>query len=200
MTWIYYTLLLVALLFGLFVNILGLPGLWLMVASVGLYAWLTGFGAYVGWATLWTLIGLALAAEVVEFVAGGSGAKAAGGSGKAMWGAIVGALLGGFLLTIPVPIIGTIIGVCAGAFLGASIVTISERGDVLHSTRVGWGAAKGRFWGILSKLAFGAVMLVVAAVVALPLGRAAETVSPAPLPATVPASLPADNALGSSLR
>ena len=44
----------VALLFaGLIINILGLPGLWLMVGSVGVYAWLTHVGVYVGWPTLW---------------------------------------------------------------------------------------------------------------------------------------------------
>ena len=69
MPWLYYLILLALLFTGLVINILGLPGLWLMVGSVAVYAWLTHVGVYVGWPTLWTLIGLALAAEIVEFLA-----------------------------------------------------------------------------------------------------------------------------------
>src|SRR4051812_34741140 len=103
----YYLLLLALLVAGLFVSILGLPGLWLMVGSAWGYAWLTGIGHYVGWATLWVLLGLAFSAEIAEFAAGSAGAKRAGGSRRAMFGAIVGALIGGFLLSIPIPVVGT---------------------------------------------------------------------------------------------
>src|SRR5438552_9247565 len=162
MPWLYYLILLALLFTGLVINILGLPGLWLMVGSVGIYAWLTHVGVYVGWPTLWTLIGLALAAEIVEFLAGSAGAKAAGGSKRAAASAIVGALIGGFGFSFVIPIIGTIIGACIGAFIGAAIIEMMVRNDVAHSMRVGAGAAKGRFYGILSKLAFGIVILMIA--------------------------------------
>jgi phosphate transport system permease protein len=45
---VYYILLLVLMLTGLFLNILGLPGLWLIVLSYIIYAWLTGWNIYVG--------------------------------------------------------------------------------------------------------------------------------------------------------
>ena len=43
MPWIYYLVLLAILLLGWFVNILTLPGLWLMVAGFAAYAWVTGW-------------------------------------------------------------------------------------------------------------------------------------------------------------
>jgi uncharacterized protein YqgC (DUF456 family) len=179
MVWLYYLLLLVLLFCGLLINILGLPGLWLMVGSVGLYAWLTHLN-FAGWTTIWILVGLALCAEIVEFVAGSAGAKAAGGSKRAAVGAIIGALIGGFVLSIPIPLIGTVIGVCLGAFAGAAVVEMMIHRDVGHSMRVGAGAAKGRFYGIVSKLAFGIVILIIAMIAAFPI-RGAAPVSPTPV-------------------
>jgi uncharacterized protein YqgC (DUF456 family) len=168
MIWICYLLLLGVAAVGLLVNIVGLPGLWLIVASLAGYAWLTGFDVYVGWPSLISVLVLAGLAEVAEFVAGSAGAAEAGGSKRAMLGAIVGGVLGGVLLSIPIPLIGAIIGACLGAFLGSAVIELAIRRDLLHSMRVGTGAAKGRFWGIVIKLAFGAVMLLVVAVAAWP--------------------------------
>src|SRR5258706_183552 len=136
MTWLWY-LLLVALQFtGLFLTILGLPGLWLMVATLVGYAWLTTMGHYVGWTSLIAVLALALIAEVLEFYVGSAGAKKAGASRRGMLGALVGALIGGFVFTIPVPILGTIFGVCVGAFLGAALVAMGIVGDAGHAHRV----------------------------------------------------------------
>src|SRR5262245_27339488 len=112
MIWIYYLLLLTVAICGWLVNVFGLPVLWLIVASAAGSAWLTGFDVHVGWPALITLLALAFVAEIVEFVAGSAGAAKAGGSKRAMLGAIVGALIGGILLSIPIPLLGTIIGAC----------------------------------------------------------------------------------------
>src|SRR3954470_23043571 len=124
MPWLWYLLLLTVQVFGLLFTALGLPGLWVMVAAVAGYAWVTTFNVYVGWPGLLTVLALAVVAEIAEFAAGSAGAKQAGGSRRAMVGAIVGALIGGFLFTplVPIPIVGTIFGVCAGAFVGAALV------------------------------------------------------------------------------
>jgi uncharacterized protein YqgC (DUF456 family) len=178
MPWLYYLILLALLFTGLFVNILGLPGLWLMVGSLGLYAWLTHLGVYVGWPVLITVLVLALIAEVVEFMAGSAGAKRAGGNRRAGFGAIIGALIGGLLFSIPVPIVGTVIGVCLGAFAGAAVAQMTVAQDVAHSFRVGAGAAKGRFYGIMSKLAFGIVILIISMISAFPVRSRATTATP----------------------
>jgi uncharacterized protein YqgC (DUF456 family) len=168
MPWLWYLLLLTVQVFGLLFTMLGLPGLWVMAAALAGYAWVTQFNRYVGWPGLGAVLALAVLAEIMEFLAGSAGAKQAGGSRRAMIGAVVGALVGGFLFTIPVPVLGTIFGVCAGAFVGAALVEMGIVGDPTHSMKVGWGAAKGRFWSIVWKLAFGVAILIVTLCVAIP--------------------------------
>lgn len=160
--WIWYVLMLLMQVVGLFLNLLGVPGLWVMLAATGVYAFITEM-AYIGWPGLIAMFILALAAEIVEFVAGAAGSKQAGGSKRSMLGAIVGALIGGIFGTGLLPVIGTLIGAILGAFVGAVIVELMIRQDVEHSVRVGIGAAKGRFWGTVFKSAFGLAMMGVAA-------------------------------------
>jgi uncharacterized protein len=168
MPWLWYLVLLVVQFFGLMFTLLGLPGLWVMAAAVVGFAWVTGLDRFVGWPGIVTVVALATVAEILEFVAGSAGAKKAGGSRRAMIGAMVGALIGGFLFTIPVPILGTIFGVCAGAFVGAAVVEMGVVGDAGHAARVGMGAAKGRLVGILLKLAFGIVIFLFTIFAAFP--------------------------------
>jgi len=170
MAWIWYLVLVAAQFAGLFLTLLGLPGLWLMVAAFAGFAWVTTLGHYVGWASLVTVLVLAMIAEVLEFYTGSAGAKKAGASRRGMIGAMVGALVGGFLFTIPVPVLGTIFGVCFGAFVGAALVEMGIVGDAGHAGRVGWGAAKGRFFGIVLKLGFGLVIFLIVLIAALPIG------------------------------
>lgn len=171
MLWVYYATLLLLQLAGLALAVLGLPGLWLMVGTVAVFAWWTGFGGYAGWPVIGTLLALATAAEVVEFVAGAAGSAKAGGSKRGMAGAVVGGLVGAIAFTplIPIPVVGTIAGACIGSFAGAFLVELGIWRDVGHSTKVGVGAATGRLIGIIVKLCFGAVMLLVAAIACLPI-------------------------------
>jgi len=175
-----YLILLVVMLGGLSLNLLGLPGLWLMVIAYIGYAVATGWNIYVGLPSVTAVVLLALAAEAAEFFAGAAGSAAAGGRKRGMVGALVGGLIGGILGTPVLPVVGTVIGACAGAFVGAVAFEIIDR-DAAHSIRVGVGAAKGRFWGILSKLLFGLIMFVVAACAGLPYG-AMEMDQGEPLP------------------
>ncbi len=196
MHWLWYISLLAVMLLGLFVNILGLPGLWLLVAAYAGYAWATGWENYVGWPSLLALVGLGILAEIVEFVAGGAGAKTAGGTKRAMLGGIIGAIIGGVFLSflLPIPILGTVFGACLGAFIGAAIIELAIYRDVNRATRVGTGAARGRFWGIVYKSVIGIVMFIVGLIAALPIGgRPVTSITPAPVatpPSTVPTTLP----------
>ena len=72
---------------GLALVALGLPGLWLMVAAVVAYAWLTGFHA-IGIATIAVVLGLALLGELFEVWFGYGLARRYGGSKRAGWGAL----------------------------------------------------------------------------------------------------------------
>lgn len=170
MDWLLYISLAGVLVLGLFLNIIGLPGLWLMVAAHAAYAWAT-YPRIAGWESLVALLSLALAAELAEFLAGAAGSKTAGGRMRSAVGAILGGVVGGIVgqIFIPIPIVGAILGACLGSFAGAAALESTHaRPDVettaMHwdrARRVGWGAFKGRFVGILLKTAFGIVMLVV---------------------------------------
>jgi uncharacterized protein len=168
--WLYYLLLLIVSIAGLFVTILGLPGLWLMVAALGGFALLTSQHNYVGWPSIITLVAFGLIAEVMELFASAAGSKAAGGRKRGMVGAVVGAMIGGIAgsVLIPVPIIGTIVGACLGAFVGAAVLELTDR-DFWHAMRVGAGAAKGRLMGIVIKLTIGVAMLIIIIIAALPI-------------------------------
>lgn len=170
MDWLYYILLILFLFVGLFLNVLTLPGLWFMALSLGAYAWITTWNNYVGLPSMITMIVLAGIAEVIEFVAAGAGAKAAGASKWGMLGALVGGILGAiFLSFIPVPIVSTIVGLCLGCFLGAAGVEALLGTELKKSALIGAGAAKGRFYAILIKICFGIVMLLIGAWAAFPM-------------------------------
>jgi len=172
MIWLYYLFLTLLLFTGLFLNVLTLPGLWLMALSLATYAWITGWDVLVGWPSMITMIVLAGVAEIIEFVAAGAGAKAAGASKWGMLGALVGGLLGAiFLSFIPIPVISTIVGLCLGCFLGAGSVELMLGKNLKQSTLIGAGAAKGRFYAILIKICFGVVMLLIGMWAAFPLFR-----------------------------
>lgn len=179
MALLWYFVMLALMLCALAAQLMGLPGaLWLMVLSAAAYAWWTDWD-YLYVPGLITLVSLALLGELLEFLAGAGGAKAAGGSKRAMVFSTIGGIVGGIVLSIPLLFVGTIIGVCIGAFAGATLAQMTVERDVEHSTRVGLGAAKGTLIGILSKLSVGCVMFVVAAIVALPFGAKATMTTPA---------------------
>lgn len=164
----YYVLLVLILLAGLAISVLGLPGLWLMVATAVGYALATG-GQVLSWQTIAVVAGLALAAEIAEFLAGAAGSKTAGGSWRGIVGAVAGGIVGG-IVGVPVPIIGPILGAILGAAIGAGLLELTGRdASIERAGKVALGAAQGRFWGVVSKLSFGSVMLVVLLIYAFPL-------------------------------
>jgi hypothetical protein len=161
MVWLYYLILFLFLLAGLAITVMTLPGLWLMLASAAVYAWIT-HGAFIGWWTLLILLILATTAELIEFLSSGAGAKRAGGGKAGLIGAIVGGILGGiFLSIIPIPILSTLVGVCLGTFFGAMVGEFAMGREITHSAVIGFGAAKGRLFGTMIKMGFGCVMLLI---------------------------------------
>jgi uncharacterized protein YqgC (DUF456 family) len=203
LAWVYYFLILIISIVGLFLNLLGLPGLWLIVGSLGVYGLITGWDVYVGWPSLIALVVLGLLAEVLEFLAGAAGSKAAGGRKRGMIGAVVGALVGGIAFSfVPIPVVATIVGAVLGAFVGAALMELTDR-DFRHAMRVGYGAAKGRLIGIVVKTAIGVVMLLVLMFAAIPIGAARpQPVKPPPVPpgaSTAPSMLPTSTSAPSTL-
>lgn len=173
-----YLVLAALLLGGLVLTVMTLPGLWLMVASAAGYAILTHF-QYIGWRTLAVLLVWAGIAEIVEITSSGAGAKKAGGSGRGLWGALIGGIVGGIWLSfIPIPVISTLAGVCLGTFLGAMIGELTVDQRLGRSAWIGFGAAKGRLVGTFVKLGFGVVMLLVTLVIGFPADGAKASKAP----------------------
>src|SRR5438094_1121309 len=138
---------------GLVLVPLGLPGLWVMVAGVVGYGWLTDFRS-VGVTTIALVLGLALVGEIVETWLGFRLARRYGGSSRAGWGALVGGLIGA-LVGVPVPLIGSVIGGFVGAFLGAALFEYTRGRQYETAAKAGWGAVLGRAAAAAVKLGLG---------------------------------------------
>jgi uncharacterized protein YqgC (DUF456 family) len=144
---------------------LGLPGMWLQLAALAAFGWLTKFHT-VGWTSIAVVAALALLGEVLEWTLGKRFARRYGGSGRAEWGAIVGGIAGA-MVAIPIPIIGSVIGAFLGSFAGAALFELAGRSEWRASVRVGWGALLGRVAAAAAKSALAVAAAVVALVSAL---------------------------------
>jgi uncharacterized protein len=147
-------------------NLLTLPGNWLMVLTTLGFAYLTRQHPLLSPAVLVAAVALAAVVEVAEFVSGMVGAKR-GGSGKAgLVGAVVGGLLGGVVGTfvLPIPVIGSLAGICLGAGLGTYLVERQSGKASPAAIRSGTGAGLGRLAGTVVKFGIGAVIWIVVTV------------------------------------
>jgi uncharacterized protein len=133
--------------------VLGLPGLWIMVASAVTYNLIVP-GDPIGWFTLVAVAVLALLAELLEFTMTGSYARKYGGSRRAGWGAIIGGMIGAFV-GFPVPIVGPVIGAFIGSFCGALVAELTGGASAGDATRVAKGALIGRVMSTVLKIGIG---------------------------------------------
>ncbi len=148
-------------------NVIGLPGNWLVVAVAAIYAYFMPDERRLD-ISLWTVLGLlALAAvgEAIEFFAGALGASKAGASKRGTALALVGSLVGGMVgFFAPIPVVGQIVGPIVGASVGAMVgAVLGEQWkgrDLDASLNIGHAAFWGRLIGTLGKILVGCVMLV----------------------------------------
>lgn len=167
MLYVYATALTLANLVFWALVLFGLPGIWLMVLSSAVVDWLQPGEALFGRNVLVAAAGLALLAEVLEFLMGAAGARQAGGSRRGAALAIVGSIIGAILGTaLPVPVIGTLIGACCGAFAGSLLGDRWAGRPMTLSVEAGRGAAIGRFWGTTVKLLIAGIVFFMLAVAA----------------------------------
>jgi uncharacterized protein YqgC (DUF456 family) len=143
----------VVIILSLILIVLGMPGLWIMVASAVSYN-LVVPGDPIGWFTLIAVAVLALVAELLEFTMTGRYARKYGGSRRAGWGAIIGSIVGA-MVGVPVPIVGPIIGAFVGSFLGALVAELTGGSSPGASTRVATGALIGRVVSTVLKIGIG---------------------------------------------
>src|SRR5881296_4616485 len=150
---------------GLVLVPLGLPGLWVMVAGVVGYGWLTDFRS-VGVATIVAVVGLAFLGEIIEAWLGFRFARTFGGSRRSAWGALVGGIVGA-VMGVPVPIVGSVIGAFLGSFAGAALFEYSLSRTPDTAVRAGWGAVVGPATAAAAKIALGVVIAVLGVIAAV---------------------------------
>lgn len=126
-----------------------LPGPLLLFGGLWMAAWGEGY-AHVGTGTLIALGVMAAVAMLADYVAGAFGARRYGASGRAMFGAVLGGIVGIFF-GLP--------GLLLGPFIGALLGELSMRSDLPTAGRAGWGATVGLLIGIAAKMALGIAML-----------------------------------------
>jgi len=122
---------------SLFLNAVGLPGNWVLLVLAVAYAWITHFGR-VGWGTLGIMAGLALLAELLEFVAGLAWTAKKGVTRRGTFGAFIGGVAGALLASPFAPPLGPMLGAFAGTFAGAALLEYSvekKRAAALHAGR-----------------------------------------------------------------
>ncbi len=154
-TTLLYVLAAVLVLVGLAGTILpALPGLPLMFVGMLIAAWTDGFERVGAWAIVLLVVVmlLALAADVLTSI---YGAKRAGASKHALWGAALGSLAG-FFFGIP----GLILGPFAGAVAGEKM----QGGDWRSASKIGLATWLGLAVGTVIKIGLAVLMLVIFAV------------------------------------
>jgi uncharacterized protein YqgC (DUF456 family) len=126
-----------------------LPGIPLIMGGICLIAGMDGYRHLDRW---WLLsIGLIGAIGVtLDLLAGALGAKRVGASKQAVWGALVGTVIGLFL-GLP--------GLLLGPFFGAVVGELTAGNSVLRSTHVGIAAWLGLIFGTIIKLASSVMMV-----------------------------------------
>ena len=142
---------------GVAMTVVRLPGTWLIFGAAVTQAWWSCWPQGCK-ATLLILGLIAVGAEIAETGMSYILTQKAGASRFAPWGGVVGGILGMFFLSIPVPIVGTIVGAIGGCFLGAAIVEMHARRRLGQSSRVGFFAAFGFVTGMMLKTALAAAM------------------------------------------
>ncbi len=151
---------------GVALTALQLPGTWLILAATAGVAWWRWEEQVIGPGVLIALGVLAVLGEVLEFVAGGVGARQAGGSRRGAIAALVGGMVGAVAgsLLLPIPVLGTVLGAGLGA-AGATVLVERRIGREWSQARtIAKGAFLGKLWGTAAKLGVAVVMWLVAAV------------------------------------
>lgn len=135
---------------GMLLAVVQLPGTWMILISAIGYDWYFDWQRF-GWKWLVGLGLLAVAAEVVDSLASVVAAQRAGASRRAAVGALIGGFAGMLLLSVPVPVVGTVIGGLFGCFAGALGAEMTKRNDFAAGAKVGLFATIGRIIGLVAK-------------------------------------------------
>ncbi len=137
---------------GVVLSCLSISGTWLVVVAAVIAAVLSGAG-FPGLGTILLFVYAAVLVEVGEVVAGAWGVKKRGGSGRAGFMAVVGGLVGLFLgSVIPVPVVGSLLGMMAGSFALVYAVEVRRLKQSGAAAHIAMGAVIARVFVVLMKV------------------------------------------------
>jgi uncharacterized protein YqgC (DUF456 family) len=126
-----------------------LPGIPLIFAGIWIIAGVDGY-RHLGLGWLLGIAAVGAVGMVVDLLAGALGAKRMGASSQAVWGALIGTVIGLFF-GIP--------GLLIGPFFGAVLGELSAGHRVLRSAHAGVSAWVGLMFGTLIKLVSSLMMV-----------------------------------------
>ncbi|MCH2211060.1 MAG: DUF456 family protein [Fuerstiella sp.] len=166
--WLAATLLTALNAISVTLNLLMLPGNWIMVAALCLFLLVVGDAqAGPNWVTVLIVAGLAIVGEIIELVAGSARAARAGATRRSMLLSLVASFVLSVVGTfaVPVPVVGTALGAIGGAILGAFAgAWLGETWagtDSRQRVEISQAAMSGRLLGMLIKLTIGAAIFVI---------------------------------------
>jgi uncharacterized protein YqgC (DUF456 family) len=139
-------------LIGVIMCLLSLSGTWVVVlAAVIAFA---GSGPFPTWQVIFTYVAIAIALEVFEFFASAWGVHRRGGSRMAGIAAVVGSFAGLCLGTvvIPVPVVGSMLGMLLGGFAFVFLVEWKRLKKGNSAANIAWGSVLARIAVIFLKV------------------------------------------------
>lgn len=142
---------------SLFVTVLGIPGIWILVA-VALILALASHFTIITWPFLILCVLLAVAGEIVESFLGVAVVAKRGGTRLGIAGAFIGALLGVVLGAPVVPPLGSVFFGFVGAFAGAVAGEYTSYRNLDSAVRIGFWAFLGRAMAIAVKFGLGLII------------------------------------------
>ncbi len=153
-------LVILASLAGIILTLITLPGTWVALTVAAAVAWWRP--ELLSWWTVFAALGVAIVAELVEFLASALGASKGGSTKKGALGALIGSIAGAIVGSPFLFPIGTIAGAVVGAGAGTIII---ERGVLRktwsESTRAARGAAVGRAVATVAKTALATIIALI---------------------------------------
>lgn len=126
-----------------------LPGILLIFAGIWIIAGVDGY-RHLGLGWLLGIAAVGAVGLVVDLLAGALGAKRMGASSQAVWGALIGTVIGLFF-GIP--------GLLIGPFFGAVLGELSAGHSVMRSAHAGVSAWVGLIFGTIIKLVSSLMMV-----------------------------------------
>jgi hypothetical protein len=153
----------VALLGGILLTLLGLPGntaIFLIAAGYGYY----DHFVHLTVGTVFILLGAFIVGEIVEFLFSVFGAKKENASKWAIQAAFFGTVVGSILGTMVLPLIGSFFGSIIGGFTATYLAEYRRTGNREIAKRVAVSVIKGQILGTMIKIAIaiGMVILTIA--------------------------------------